>query len=309
MRLRVVFLTPLLLIAGFPRTASASGNQAQPFQQSRPPLPTAPMTSQAERASLHDGSDWALIAPHLPDTETASAATLEITADILVARRFPEDALDYYGYAMARGGDVSELLNKMGVVRLELQQNELAREMFLRTVRIQKKNAHAWNNLGVAEFQEKHYQAAIQAYARATHLDRKTAVYHSNFGMAYFEMRDMENAQKQFAIALRIDPTIMDPVEGYGSTARVVGSANYNELCFQMAKMFALQQNVVEMRRWLAKAGEGGFDVRNGMLSDAVFNPYLKDPEVKQILTNADLLRKKTVASANPPTLGRAPQP
>ena len=308
MRLRVVFLT-LLLAAGFPTAASASGNQAQAFPKAQPPLPTAPMTSQAERALLHEGTDWPLIAPHLPDPQTASAVKLETAADILAARRFPEDALDYYGYALARGGNLGELLNKMGVVRLELRQNNLAREMFLRVVRAEKKDARAWNNLGVAEYQEKHYQAAIAAYGRASHLDRRSAVYHSNLGMAYFEFKDMENAQRQFAIALRIDPSIMDPVEGYGSVARVVGSANYSELCFQMAKMFAMREQVGEMRRWLAKASEGGFDVRNAMLADLAFAPYLKDPEVKQILINAELLRKKTIASESLPSLGAAPQP
>jgi tetratricopeptide (TPR) repeat protein len=308
MRLRVVCFT-LLLTAGFPLAVSASGNQAQLFPQAQPQLPTAPMTSQAERTVLHDGSDWALIAPHLPDPQTASAASLETAADILVARRFPEDALDYYGYALARGGSVSELLNRMGVVRLELRQYELAREMFLRTVRVQKKDAAAWNNLGVAEYEEKHYRVAVSAYSRASRLDSRSAVYHSNLGMAYFELKDMEAAQRQFAIALRIDPGIMDPKEGYGAVARVIGSANYNELCFQMAKMFALQQHAVEMRRWLAKASEGGFDVRNGMLADAAFTPYLKDPEVKQILANAELLRKKSIASASLPSLGNAPQP
>src|SRR5579875_3146474 len=117
----------------------------------------APLTSPEERAALHRSSDWEIIAPHLPDPNTATAAQLETAADVLRARRFPEDALDYYGYAMARGGNVSELLNKMGVVRLELRQNEIARQMFLRTVHVQKKNAVAWNNLGATEFAEKNY--------------------------------------------------------------------------------------------------------------------------------------------------------
>jgi len=303
-----VFLT-LLLATGFPMVVSASGNQAQLFPQAQPPLPTAPLTSQTERDVLHNGPDWALIAPHLPSPQTASAAALETAADVLVARRFPEDALDYYGYALARGGNVSELLNRMGVVRLELRQNELAHEMFLRAVRVQKKNATAWNNLGVAEFQEKNYHEAVSAYVRASRLDRRSAVYHSNLGMAYFEMKDMEGAQRQFAAALQLDPSIMDPLPGFGAVARVLGSANYSELCFQMAKMFAEKHQVVEMRRWLEKAGEGGFDVKSEMLADAAFGPYLKDPEVKQILINADLLRKKTVASASPPSLGSAPQP
>ena len=94
-------------------------------------LQPARLTSDVERAALHNSSDWQLLEPHLPNPQTASAAQLETAGDVLRARRFPEDALDYYGYAMARGGNVSELLNKMGITRLELRQNDLARQMFL----------------------------------------------------------------------------------------------------------------------------------------------------------------------------------
>ena len=105
MRSRVLLLAFVLA----PLAAYAAESTAVPPQQS------APLTSADERAALHNSPDWALIAPHLPDPKTASAATLEMTGDVLRARRFPEDALDYYGFAMARGGNVSELLNKMGV--------------------------------------------------------------------------------------------------------------------------------------------------------------------------------------------------
>ncbi len=49
-----------------------------------------------ERQLLHQSADWALIAPHLPDPATASATELELAGSLLQARRFPEDALDYY---------------------------------------------------------------------------------------------------------------------------------------------------------------------------------------------------------------------
>ena len=308
MRLRVVLLTLLLpFSAAF--AFAAEGNQLQPLSQAKPTPPGAPLTSNIERNALHDSPDWALIAPHLPDPQTASAARLETQGDILMARRFPEDALDYYGYAMARGGNVSVLLNKMGVVRLELRQPELAREMFLRTVHAQKKNASAWNNLGVAEYQEKHFRTAASDYQKASHLDRRSAVYHSNLGMVYFEMKNMEDAQHQFAIAMKLDPKIMDPTEGFGSVAHVMGSTDYAGLCFEMATMFASQHQLTQMRRWLAKASEGGYDVRNAMQAETAFHPYLKDPEVKQILINSDLLRKKTVASVNIKPLEETPAP
>ena len=54
----------------------------------------------------HQSPDWAAIEKHLPDPATASAKQLEMQGDILRARRFPEDALDYYGYALRRGANL-----------------------------------------------------------------------------------------------------------------------------------------------------------------------------------------------------------
>jgi len=129
MRLHVVFLV-LLLPFALPLAGSAEAPQLQPLSPAKPAPPSAPLTSDKERAALHNSPDWELLAPHLPDPQTASVAKLETAGDVLLARRFPEDALDYYGYAMARGGDIGVLLNKMGVVRLELRQPELAREKY-----------------------------------------------------------------------------------------------------------------------------------------------------------------------------------
>src|SRR5271168_451160 len=65
------------------------------------------------RDRLHQTDQWRMIEQHLPNPATASPQDLEQEADILRARRFPEDAMDYYKYAMARGGDAAELLNKI----------------------------------------------------------------------------------------------------------------------------------------------------------------------------------------------------
>lgn len=268
----------------------------------------APLTSPEERAALHSGPEWDTVAAHLPDPQTATAERLETAADVLRARRFPEDALDYYGYAMSRGGNVSELLNKMGVVRLELRQNDLARAMFQRTVRVQKRNAAAWNNLGVTEYADRNFGRAISAYKKAASIDKKSAVYHSNLGMAYFELRDMNSARKEFSIAVRLDPSIMHGRDGGGgSTAHVLGTQNYGELCFEMGRLYARENKPAEAIEWLSKASESGFDVRGGMRSDSTLSPFLKNPAVMIMLANADGLRaRRAVASANAPSLGVA---
>jgi tetratricopeptide (TPR) repeat protein len=282
---------------------AAASSAACLFAQTTKPQP-ARLTSDTERAALHNSTEWQLMQPHLPDPQTANAASLEVAGDVLRARRFPEDALDYYGYAMARGGNVSELLNKMGITRLELRQNDLARQMFLRTVRAKKNDAQAWNNLGVTEYSDHNYIAAIYDYKRANKLNRGSAVFHSNLAMAYFEASDMLNARRQFALAIQLDPRIMQERDSGGVTAHIVGSHNYPEMCFEMARLYALNHDPQATRLWLAKALEGGYDVRTGMSDDTVFRHYIKDPEVVMMLTNASQMRKRSVAAA--PGLGES---
>ena len=77
---------------------AAATSAASVFAQSTKPAPQpARLTSDVERAALHNSSEWQLIQPHHPDPQTASASALETAADVLRARRFPEDALEYYG--------------------------------------------------------------------------------------------------------------------------------------------------------------------------------------------------------------------
>src|SRR5665213_2245612 len=225
----------------------------------------AAAVSAVERASFHRDPQWEMIAPHLPDPKTATAAKLEQAGDVLRARRFPEDSLDYYGYAIARGGPVSEILNKMGIVRLELRQTALAHELFQQSVRAHKKDPSGWNNLGVTEYLDKRYKNAISDYHHAAKLDKTSATYHTNLGMAYFESKDMESARQQFAQALVLDPHAFDRRDSGGITAQIVGTENYAQLCFEMAKIYARNKNDAATLLWLAKATEAGYDTKSEM--------------------------------------------
>ncbi|MDQ2926002.1 MAG: tetratricopeptide repeat protein [Acidobacteriota bacterium] len=290
MRLRALLLAPIassLLL--FPLLTCPPRAHAQ-----------AEAVSPEERAAFHRDPQWLVIAPHLPDPKTASAAQLEMAADVLRARRFPEDALDYYGYSIARGGPVSELLNKMGIVRLELHQTALAHELFQQTVRAKKKDASGWNNLGVTEYVDKRYNNAISDYRRAAKLDRRSAAFRSNLGMAYFENGDVESARKEFAAALVIDPHAFERRDSGGMTAQVVGTQNYSQLAFEMAKIYARRHDDAETLLWLAKATEAGFDTRHEMVQDVALRPYARDPRVLMMLKNAQQMKMRSVATTAP---------
>jgi len=287
MRLRALLLSLLSASLNVPLIVTA--------QQSTPQ--SAPVTSDTERASLHKSPDWQLIAPHLADPATGTALELEKDGDVLRARRFPEDALDYYGYAMARGGDVDVLLKKMGVERLDLQQTALARAMFLRCVRANKKDVEAWNNLGVTDYVMGDYPSAIGEYKHAVRLNKRSAVVHANLGMAYFANKQPEIARVQFALALQLDPKIMESRDEGGITAHVLATKDYAGFCFQMASLFAQEQQPDAMRLWLGKASEHGYDVRRGMQENAVFRPWLKDPQILIMLGNTAKIGKGPVPS------------
>lgn len=269
----------------------------------------APMTSDAERAALHRSAEWTDIQPHLPDPATATATQLEVAGDVLRARRFPEDALDYYGYAIARGANVSLLLNKMGIVRLELRQYEMARQLFTRVVRADKHNAQAWNNLGAVEFITQRYVEAATHYRRAAKLDRKVAVYHANLGLVYFEMGNTELSRVEFARAAAIDPGIMQRRDDGGTSARLLAATDYPRLCFEMARVAALRNDPVQVRTWLARSAEGGFDVASALRDEPALHAFIHDPEVTVIIANAQSMKHhKVLATKSAPVLGPAVQ-
>jgi tetratricopeptide (TPR) repeat protein len=258
----------------------------------------APMVAQVSNATetarerMHHSEQWAVIAAHLPDPATAAAKDLELQADILRARRFPEDALDFYKYAMARGGDQAKLLNKLGITELEMRNTELGRAYFHRAVTLNKNDADAWNNLGAVEFVDGRGLEAISDYKRAVKLKKKDAVFHANLGSAYFERKQYGAARKEMAVALKLDPEVYNRNgTGPGVEAHVLSSSDRARFSFEMARLFALNKDEAQMLYWLAKANDAGIDILREMRKDAALSAFENDPRVVTLVKNSDALR------------------
>ena len=259
----------------------------------------------ALRQSAHESPDWKLIEPHLPDPVTAPVDKLETQGDLLRVRRFPEDALDYYNYALQRGGDPAILFNKIGITQMELGNSNIAQAYFERVIKIRKKDPQAWNNLGAVEFMERNYSGAILCYRRAIKLNKKFAVSHSNLGMAYIEQKEFSSAKTELSLALKLDPHIFERNSAAGVSLHTMSAGDRANFCFQMAKVYARAGNEAEMLHQLQTASEAGMDVRYQMSSDRDLAPYLNDPRVIELVMVAKSLRDgkmtRTVASALPP--------
>ncbi|HEY4382736.1 MAG TPA: tetratricopeptide repeat protein [Acidobacteriaceae bacterium] len=248
---------------------------------------------------LHDSEQWNQIAPHLPDPTTASAKTLEEQADILRARRFPEDAMDYYRYAMNRGGSQAKLLNKLGLAELELKNIQLARVYFQRVVKMDKQNAEGWNNLGAVEFVDGKKSTAVSDYKRAIKLNKREAVFHANLANAYFETRDFRGARREIAAALELNPRIFEDQGTGGIAAHVLSSEDRARFSFEMAKMYARSDMIEPMLHSLSVAAEAGMDIRQEMEHDPVLAKFQMDQRVLVIVHNAQLLRAERPATVS----------
>lgn len=266
-----------------------------------------PLSHEEARALDHENPVWQSVRAHLPDPASATAARLESAADILRARRFLEDAMDYYGFALQRGGEPVHLLNKMGVTQMELRNMVLARAHFERAVKINKKSPEGWNNLGVIEYLSGRYDRAIGNYKRASKLDKTSATYHSNMGTALFEKKDFEHARKEYDIALKLDPEMLQHHGTLGVTTRMLSPEDHARYCFELARLYAQRGDEAKMLHYLTTASESGFDIMKEMNSDSVFAQYRKDPRILVIVKNGKDLHSKdtTIAkeSGPPPPL------
>ena len=252
---------------------------------------SAPST-EAMREIRHRDPQWEDVRLHLPDPAIATEEQLETVADVLRARRFPEDALDYYLYALKRGGgNQVMLLNKIGVTQLELRHVDLARAYFQSAIKMQKKDPVAWNNLGAVEYMQGRFGSAISDYSRAIKLNKKSAIYHSNLATALFEEKKYKDARDHFKIALELDPDMAHHDGTGGITAHMLSPEDHARYCFEMARLYAEMGNEPKMLEYLTKASEGGFDVMSEMKADSTLDHYRKDARVILLVQNAKALR------------------
>jgi tetratricopeptide (TPR) repeat protein len=211
--------------------------------------------------------------------------------------------MDYYRYAIVRGGNQSNLMNKLGLSELEMSNIQLARLYFQKVVKMDRKNADAWNNLGASEFIDGKSANALADYKKAVKLDKHKAVFHANLANAYFESKDFRGARREIAAALELDPQVFDQQGTGGVAAHVLSSRDLARFSFEMAKMYARSGMTEQMLHALAKAAEAGMDVQIEMRHDPVLGGFENDPRVVVLVHNAQVLRAgrpATVSTSDP---------
>ena len=258
------------------------------------PVPAAAQGPVAETVSYsrHDDPQWKNIQQHLPDPTTATPKALEMQGDLLRIRRFPEDALQFYNYAIRRGGGTAPLLNKLGLTQLELRNTVLAQGCFRQAIKLDRHNAESWNNLAATEYLGRQYGSAVNDYKKAVKLEKGVAVFHANLGTAYFELKNYKGARREAGEALKLDPLVYQHSNGSGIAAHILSVEDRARFQFEMAKLYAAQGQEAEMLHALAVACENGFDIVRGMQKDAALAKYAADDRVKIMVLNATAMHR-----------------
>ncbi len=265
-------------------------------------LATSLLAGQENRTyRRHDDPQWQAVVAHLPDPAVASPKLLEQQADLLRIRKFPEDALEYYNYALNRGGRTAILLDKIGLTQLELRNVVLAQAFFRQAIKADRKSPQGWNNLAATEYLERQYGSAVNDYKKAVKLDHASAVFHANLSTAYFEAKNYKGARKEADEALKLDPLVFQHSSGAGVAAHILSVEDRARFAFEMAKLYAQHGQEAEMLHALGVACENGMDIAPAMAKDPTLSKYRNNPGVALVIENARELHGGTpsiVASA-----------
>jgi tetratricopeptide (TPR) repeat protein len=206
-------------------------------------------------------------------------------ADIYMARKSYEDAVDYYYRALKQANFADAVLwDKLGMAYIHLQNFRAARKAYNQAMRHQKNYSEPLNNIGTTYYYEGKYGKSVKYYLRALKLNPNSASYHLNLGVSYLHMKKYQESVGEYRAALILDPNVFAERSAFGTTIQVRGADP--EYYFYLAKVFASLGRVEESVHSLRRALEDGFKDRKRILNDPDFEKISQDPAYVELMNN-----------------------
>jgi tetratricopeptide (TPR) repeat protein len=213
------------------------------------------------------------------------ALSFEERADIYMARKSYEDAVDYYYRALKKAHFANAIVwNKLGIAYQQLQNFPASRKAYNQAIRHQKNYAEPLNNIGTTYFMEKKYGKSVKYYLRALKLSPDSASYHLNLGTSFLHMKKYKESVEEYRTALNLDPDVFAQCSAFGTTIEARGVDP--EYYFYLGKVFASLGRVEEAVRSLRRALEDGFNDRKRILDDPDFMKISQNPAYVELMNN-----------------------
>jgi len=211
--------------------------------------------------------------------------SFEERADIFMARKSYEDAVDYYYRALKQTHMANGVLwNKLGIAFQQLQNFSASRKAYNQAIRHQKGYTEPMNNIGTTYFMEKKYGKSIKYYLRALKLNPDSASYHLNLGTSFMHMKKYKESMDEYRTALSLDPNVFTQRSAFGTTIEARGADP--EYYFYLGKVFASLGRAEDAVRSLRRALEDGFKDRKRILDDPDFMKISQNPAYVDLMNN-----------------------
>jgi tetratricopeptide (TPR) repeat protein len=211
--------------------------------------------------------------------------SFEERADIYMARKSYEDAVDYYYRALKQDHFADAIVwNKLGIAYQQLQNYRASRKAYSQAMRQQKNYTEPLNNIGTTYFMQDKYGKSVKYYLRALKLNPNSASYHLNLGTSYFHMKKYKESVEEYRTALSLNPNIFAAHSAVGTTIEARGTDP--EYYFYLGKVFASLGRADEAVRSLRRALEDGFKDRKRILDDPDFMKISQNPAYVELMNN-----------------------
>jgi tetratricopeptide (TPR) repeat protein len=211
--------------------------------------------------------------------------SFEERADIYMARKSYEDAVDYYYRALKEAHLANATVwNKLGIAYQQLQNYHASRKAYSQAIRHQKDYAEPWNNIGTTYFMEEKYGKSVKYYLRALKLNPDSASYHLNLGTSFFHMKKYAESVEEYRTALTLDPNVFGERSAFGTIIEARGADP--EYYFYLGKVYASLGRVDDAVRSLRRALEDGFKDQKKILNDPDYKKISQNPAYVELMNN-----------------------
>ncbi len=215
----------------------------------------------------------------------AAELSLEERADIYMARKVYDDAVEYYTRALKQSGMTSATLwNKLGIAQQQQVHYRPARKAYNEAIRRRKDFAEPWNNLGTVYYLQNRFRKSIKYYQQAIRLNPAAASFHLNLGTSYYHLKKIKEAVDEYRRALQLDPNCLTEHSASGTVVQARGADV--DFYFYLAKVFASLGRSEDALRYLRRAFEDGLDDLKRVDSDPDLQKISHEPAYLELRKN-----------------------
>jgi len=232
-------------------------------------------------ADTRGGGAGGQTASAVSTTTGLPAISVEMRADIMMARKMYREAIDFYLQAPQ---DSPVVLNKIGIAHHQLTELGLAKRYYERSSKLKPDYAEAINNLGTIYYAQKNYRRAITAYKKALEYSPESASMLMNLGTAYFARKNYDLAFTSYQQALKLDPEVFEHRGTHGTLLQERSVEERAKFHFYLARTYAKAGANERALMYLRKALEEGFKERDKILGGPEFAAMREMDEFKVLM-------------------------